>query len=46
MRQRAAADPFTAAISRFARGHADQDERDHAPLARAAASGDIESMDG
>jgi uncharacterized protein (DUF2252 family) len=36
---------FTTAISRFARCYADQNERDHAQLARAAASGDIESMD-
>jgi hypothetical protein len=36
---------FTAAISRFARAYADQNERDHAHLARAAAQGDIESID-
>jgi uncharacterized protein (DUF2252 family) len=35
---------FTAAISRFARAYADQNERDHAQLARAAASGEIESI--
>jgi uncharacterized protein (DUF2252 family) len=36
---------FTTAITRFARCYADQNERDHARLARAVASGDIESMD-
>jgi uncharacterized protein (DUF2252 family) len=36
---------FTTAITRYARCYADQNERDHAQLARAAASGDIESMD-
>jgi len=35
---------FTTAISRFAHAYADQNERDHARLARAAASGEIESM--
>jgi uncharacterized protein (DUF2252 family) len=34
---------FTAAMSQFARCYADQNERDHAQLARAAAAGDIES---
>jgi uncharacterized protein (DUF2252 family) len=36
---------FTAAISRFARAYADQNERDHARLDRAVARGDIELMD-
>ena len=35
---------FTAAISRFARGYADQNERDHTRLARAVAAGKIESL--
>ncbi|HUA31037.1 MAG TPA: DUF2252 family protein [Streptosporangiaceae bacterium] len=36
---------FTTAISQFARCYADQNGRDHAELARAAASGEVESMD-
>jgi len=35
---------FTAAISQFARGYADQNERDHTRLARAVAAGKIESL--
>jgi hypothetical protein len=34
-----------ATACRFARAYADQNERDHAQLARAAAQGDIESID-
>ncbi len=36
---------FTSAIGQFARRYADQNERDHAQLARAAAAGDVESLD-
>ena len=35
---------FTAAICRFARQYADQNERDHAQLVRAIAAGDVESL--
>ncbi len=35
---------FTAAIGRFARQYADQNERDHAQLVRAIAAGDVESL--
>jgi uncharacterized protein (DUF2252 family) len=37
---------FTAAISRFARAYADQNERDHAQLVSAIASGAVESRAG
>jgi hypothetical protein len=37
---------FTAAISRFARSYADQNERDHAQLVSAIASGAVESQPG
>ncbi len=37
---------FTAEMSRFARAYADQNERDHAQLARAIAAGAIESRAG
>jgi uncharacterized protein (DUF2252 family) len=37
---------FTAAISRFARAYADQNERDHAQLVRAIASGAVEAQPG
>jgi uncharacterized protein (DUF2252 family) len=37
---------FTAAISRFARAYADQNERDHAQLVSAIASGTVESHEG
>jgi uncharacterized protein (DUF2252 family) len=37
---------FTAAIGRFARLYADQNERDHAQLARAIAAGAVESLPG
>jgi hypothetical protein len=35
---------FTAAIGRFARRYADQNERDHAQLVRAIAAGEVESL--
>ena len=37
---------FTAAISRFARLYADQNERDHAQLVAAIAAGAVESQPG
>ena len=37
---------FTAAIGRFARRYADQNERDHAQLVRAIAAGAVESLPG
>ena len=37
---------FTAAIGRFARQYADQNEQDHAQLASAIAAGTIESLPG
>jgi uncharacterized protein (DUF2252 family) len=37
---------FTAAIGRFARRYADQNERDHAQLVRAIAAGTVESLPG
>jgi uncharacterized protein (DUF2252 family) len=37
---------FTAAISRFARSYADQNERDHAQLTHAIATGTVESRPG
>ena len=37
---------FTAAIGRFARRYADQNERDHAQLVRAIAAGEVESLPG
>jgi hypothetical protein len=37
---------FTAAISRFARLYADQNERDHAQLVGAIAAGTVESQPG
>jgi uncharacterized protein (DUF2252 family) len=37
---------FTAAIGRFARSYADQNERDHAQLARAIEAGTVESRPG
>jgi hypothetical protein len=37
---------FAAAISRFARLYADQNERDHAQLARAIAAGAVEGLPG
>jgi sulfite reductase beta subunit-like hemoprotein len=35
---------FTAAIGRFARGYADQNDRDHARLVSAIAAGTVESL--
>jgi hypothetical protein len=37
---------FTAAISQFAQGYADQNERDHAQLVSAIAAGAVESLPG
>jgi uncharacterized protein (DUF2252 family) len=37
---------FTTAISQFARGYADQNERDHAQLVSAIAAGEVESLPG
>lgn len=37
---------FTAAIGRFAHGYADQNERDHAQLVRAIATGAVEALPG
>jgi uncharacterized protein DUF2252 len=37
---------FTAAIGRFACGYADQNERDHAQLVRAIATGAVEALPG
>jgi hypothetical protein len=37
---------FTAAIGRFARRYADQNERDHAQLVSAIAAGTVESLPG
>jgi uncharacterized protein (DUF2252 family) len=37
---------FTAAIGRFARRYADQNERDHAQLVRAIAAGEVETLPG
>jgi hypothetical protein len=37
---------FAAAIGRFARLYADQNERDHARLASAIATGEVESLPG
>ncbi len=37
---------FTAAISRFARQYADQNERDHAQLVSAIAAGTVQSQPG
>jgi hypothetical protein len=37
---------FTEAMGEFARGYADQNERDHAQLVNAIASGKVESRPG
>jgi hypothetical protein len=37
---------FTEAMAEFARRYADQNERDHARLVRAIASGEVESRPG